>query len=95
MQLKQLLDQPNAEIIDVRETWEFEAGHVPGSKNIPMGDIPRHIETLRSAQGPLVFICASGNRSGQVVTYLQAQGLREVYNGGGWKTVDQVKSAWV
>lgn len=93
MQLKNLLDQPNAQVIDVRETWEFEGGHVQGSKNIPMGDVFTHLDELRAAQGPLIFVCASGNRSGQVVAFLQNMDFRDIYNGGGWKAVDQARSA--
>jgi len=31
--------------------------------------------------------CASGNRSGQATRFLEAQGVADVFNGGGWAEV--------
>jgi rhodanese-related sulfurtransferase len=36
----------------------------------------------------LIFCCASGNRSGQAVYYLQESGVENVCNGGGWMNVN-------
>ena len=72
-------------VIDVREPWEFEFGHVDGSINIPLRQIPANIELLEKMAMPLVLICATGNRSGHATTYLRSLEFREVYNGGGWR----------
>ena len=63
MHLQELLQNPNAVIIDVRETWEFSGGHVEGSINIPMGEVPAQVARIQQMGSPLVFVCASGNRS--------------------------------
>lgn len=77
----------NRTIIDVRTTEEFLGGHVKGSINIPMQEIPQHLEDLKMYQHP-IFCCASGGRSQQVVNYLKAQGF-ECENGGGWVEVNE------
>ena len=92
MNLQALINNPITTIIDVRETWEFGMGHVEGSVNIPLGQIPENLLAFQTMEKPLVFICASGNRSGQAAAFLQAQGMKEVYNGGGWREVDYLKS---
>ena len=59
-------------LIDVRERHEFAAGHLAGSVNIPLGELPRRLGEL-PAQSPLVFVCRSGNRS-QTACQLSARG---------------------
>ena len=84
MNLRDLLQQPNAVVIDVRESWEFQSGHVEGSFNIPMGQVPGRVKEFLGMEGPIVLVCASGNRSGMIAHFLAAQGVKNVYNGGGW-----------
>jgi len=76
-----------ATIVDVREMYEFEGGNVTGSINIPLGQVPQMVEEFKNMKKPLVLCCASGNRSGQATQFLQANGIEEVYNGGGWNMV--------
>ena len=80
---EELLAQ-GAKVIDVRTEGEFQMGHAPGTINIPMHKINQYIDQLRQENKPLIFICASGNRSGQVVNYLKRTGFTDVYNGGSW-----------
>ena len=87
MRLEEIINDKNASIVDVRTVGEFEMGNVDGSINIPMHEVTQRIEELKSLSKPLVLICLSGNRSGQVVNYLRSLGMEEVYNGGGWEEV--------
>jgi rhodanese-related sulfurtransferase len=69
-------------VVDVRETNEFVAAHVPGAVNIPMGRLILRLDELdRSA--PVHLICTSGNRSGAMVDVLVAQGFDAVNVRGG------------
>ncbi|WP_161884125.1 rhodanese-like domain-containing protein [Deinococcus alpinitundrae] len=81
----QALQQSGAQVIDVREDWEYGSGHIPGARNIPLGTLPDQASTL---QGPLVVVCGSGGRSAQAAQYLAANGVGKVANllGGtaGW-----------
>jgi sulfur-carrier protein adenylyltransferase/sulfurtransferase len=61
--LESLLRSPSPpSLIDVREVYEFEAGHLPGSVNIPLAQLPRRLPEL-AGRGALVFVCRSGGRS--------------------------------
>jgi rhodanese-related sulfurtransferase len=88
MNLKEALKDPHVQIIDVRSFMEYQMGHVSGSVNIPLNEIPQHVTEFNSATGPLVFCCASGNRSGQAVYYLEESGVKNVINGFGWMNVN-------
>ncbi|MBK8502854.1 MAG: rhodanese-like domain-containing protein [Saprospiraceae bacterium] len=85
--------QSKATVIDVRERFELFMGKVEGSVNIPLGNISKSLDQLKDMAKPLIFVCASGNRSGQAVAYLQSLGWTDVYNGGGWKSYKQKKAA--
>lgn len=74
-------------IIDVRSYGEFMGGHVAGSINIPLQEIPHRLDELRVMQQPIILCCASGNRSGQAMMYLKNHGI-ECENGGSWLSVN-------
>ena len=76
-----------AQLVDVRERWEYEDAHIPGTKNVPLDGLPGRVDELEE---PLVLVCASGNRSGQAAQYLTKHSiLKNVANlmGGtaGWQ----------
>jgi len=64
-------------IVDVRETWEYERGHIPGAISIPMGEVVARQDEIA---GPVVLVCATGNRSGRVAEFLVKQGRTHVAN---------------
>jgi len=74
-------------IVDVRSPMEFQGGHVAGSVNIPLQEVPDKIEEFRNMSQPLLLCCASGNRSGQATAFLKHHGI-ECENGGGWMDVN-------
>ena len=49
-------------LVDVREVQEFSAGHLRGSVNIPLGELPQRLHEITPDSDP-VFICRSGGRS--------------------------------
>ncbi|HUE49054.1 MAG TPA: rhodanese-like domain-containing protein, partial [Steroidobacteraceae bacterium] len=53
---------PAPHLVDVREVYEFSAGHLEGSVNIPLGELPRRLAEIAPDSAP-VFICRSGGRS--------------------------------
>jgi rhodanese-related sulfurtransferase len=69
-------------VVDVRESFEFEAGHVPGAHHIALNTIPDHLEKF--PKGAKVWIiCQSGGRSMTAANYLDAQGFEVVSVAGG------------
>ena len=66
-------------LIDVREQWEYDDGHIPGITHIPMGEIPNRLAEIPS-DIPVVLTCRSGNRSSQVTAFLQENGYENVHN---------------
>ncbi len=81
-ELKQLIDDSNPPMIDVREKWEFDAGHVPGADWIPMSLVPVRKQEFAD-NAPVYVLCRTGNRSGQVVMWLAQQGIRSINVHGG------------
>ncbi|GIJ71669.1 rhodanese-like domain-containing protein [Virgisporangium ochraceum] len=49
-------------VIDVREVFEYAAGHVPGARLVPMARLGSTVTTLPRDR-PVYVICATGNRS--------------------------------
>ncbi len=75
-------------IIDVRTKSEFAGGHIQGSVNIPLDELPRKITELQQRQQPLITVCRSGNRSGIAKNMLKSANI-EVYNGGAWNSLER------
>ena len=65
-QLRALLDDEGGHmhitLVDVREPREYEAGHLRGALNIPVGDLSRRRAEI-PLEFPVVFVCRSGKRS--------------------------------
>lgn len=84
-QLQARLATGELTLVDVREAFEYRAGHVPGAVNIPLSLIPVRIHEL-PAGAELHVICQSGNRSMQACMWLANQGRRSVNVLGGTGT---------
>jgi rhodanese-related sulfurtransferase len=50
------------ELIDVREDYERQAGHIPGSRHMELGSLADRADELPTER-PLVFQCRVGSRS--------------------------------
>lgn len=91
MIIQKLIKENACTIVDVRTPDEFMGGHVVGSINIPLNEIPQRMEEIQALKAPLVLCCASGNRSGQAQYFLSQHEI-ECYNGGSWLEVNYHKS---
>lgn len=72
-----------AQIVDVRTPGEYRNGHIKGSQNLPLQQLPQLHSKLRKDK-PVITCCASGMRSSSAASLLKSQGFTEVINGGGW-----------
>ena len=77
----------NKTVIDVRRTNEFNKGHAKDSINIPLQELEKRLDEIRSLSQPLVVVCGGGTRHVKAYELLKANGV-ESQKGGGWKTVD-------
>ncbi|BHH83659.1 rhodanese-like domain-containing protein [Desulforhopalus sp. 52FAK] len=77
-----LLEQyPKGDVVflDVRQPNEYQNGHLPGAKLLPVGDLGERIDELNKAK-PLVIYCATGGRSRVAAQLLAGKGFEKVYN---------------
>lgn len=79
-ELKKLMDEKaDIQLIDVREPYEAEIAEI-GAELIPMGTIPSNVEKI-SKDKQVVVHCRSGQRSGDVILWLEANhGFENLYN---------------
>jgi sulfur-carrier protein adenylyltransferase/sulfurtransferase len=66
-------------LIDVREPHEYQICSIPNAKLIPLGDLPKRVNELNSAD-EIVAHCKSGMRSAKAVEFLKQSGFRKVRN---------------
>ena len=91
-EVKKMMDEKKPFVlVDVREPHEFQICRIPGSVLIPLGDVPRRMHELNSADD-IVVHCRSGMRSAQAVEFLMKSGFRKIHNlkGGVLAWADQV-----
>jgi len=80
----------NVAVVDVRGRGEYESGHVPGARNIPLNELAQRIgEIDRGARNAV--ICAGGYRSSMAASILARHGFAQLFNVAGG-TASWVKS---
>lgn len=68
-------------ILDVRSKEEYESGHIPGAKSIPVQVLSARIDELEEYQtNPLLVYCESGRRSSEAINYLMDNSFTEIYH---------------
>lgn len=76
-----------AQIVDVREDNEWDAGHAAGARHLGRGIIERDIvQTYPDKDTELILYCGGGYRSALAGDMLQRMGYTNVWSmAGGWK----------
>ena len=93
---------PDLLVLDVREPYEFDAMHIPGSLNVPRGILESACEwdyeetvpeLVRARDREIVIVCRSGNRSILAAHAMQVLGYQNVVSLAtglrGWKDFEQ------
>lgn len=74
----------DAYLLDVREAYEFDAGHAPGALHIPVDEIPTRFEQELDPDEDYYVICRTGGRSVQITQWLTTQGYSVFFVAGGY-----------
>lgn len=80
---ERFLAQPGALLVDVRNRPEYSAGHIPGSRNIPLHRLDEIEDIAPDRSTPIFLYCRSGGRSSQALDLLQEMGYENAENIGG------------
>lgn len=71
-------------LLDVRETDEYNMGHIKGAKLVPLSQFQSKMERLKVSKDTTIYIyCQSGRRSSQACSMLIKMGYTNIYNLGG------------
>ena len=83
--VEELRQRDDVVILDVREDFEYNGGHIPGATLVPLGQIPNRLNEIPKDK-TVIAVCRSGNRSLQATNFLRQQGFENVHNmAGGMK----------
>jgi hydroxyacylglutathione hydrolase len=87
--LNRALSRSEMHVVDVRSSEEYRAGHIHGSRHIPLGSLSDRINEIPRDR-PVALQCASGARSAIGVTVLRRAGLKNLLSVTGgieaWRT---------
>jgi rhodanese-related sulfurtransferase len=78
---KNIHNDPDAVVLDVRTRMEFESGHIPGAKNLDImnGSFEREVEKLDKNKAYYLY-CRSGGRSSAAASQMGSLGFNNVFN---------------
>jgi rhodanese-related sulfurtransferase len=71
-----------AQLIDVRQDYEWEAGHIDGAVHIPLEQLPASVDSI-DRDRPIVFQCRSGVRSALATQVFRDSGYEAFNLSGG------------
>lgn len=80
-EVAEMAEKNECVIIDVREQFEYESGHIENSVPIPMYDIFNNLSLVEKYRDKkIVLVCSSGHRSYYTGKFLEENGITNVYN---------------
>jgi rhodanese-related sulfurtransferase len=75
----ELIGAGNVDVIDVREIAEWQTGHMPGARHVPLSRLRQGAKPYLT-RDKVIFVCAAGMRSNMAAQLAVSAGLSEVYN---------------
>jgi rhodanese-related sulfurtransferase len=76
-QAVQMMNHQHAVLVDIRPSADFNAGHVPQARNVPLGDFEKKAAALPKNK-PIIVICDVGRSALGAATRLRKLGFTEV-----------------
>ena len=85
---KDMMDTQDVIVLDVREQYEFDAGHIPGAVLLPVGTITKDTAAaaIPESDSLVLVYCRSGNRSKTASQALADLGYTHIFEFGGINT---------
>ncbi len=78
-ELPRVMRHENAIVVDISDTKDYDAGHIPKSRNIPLGRIDADINLIKKFKSrPVVIACRMGNRSSKAAGILKKHEFSDV-----------------
>jgi rhodanese-related sulfurtransferase len=81
-QAEALLRDEDAQLIDVREPYEWDEGRIEGARHIVLGEVAAQAATIDQGR-PVVFYCRVGSRSAMAADAFRRAGYEAYSLGGG------------
>ena len=81
-QASELAERGEVRLVDVRETREWDAGHIAGARLVEMDRLTEEAPSL-TGEPPVVFYCRTGHRSAVAAQAFTASGLTAYNMAGG------------
>jgi rhodanese-related sulfurtransferase len=78
-EIRRLIDSGEYEVVDVREGWEREQGHIPGSRHVVLASILANPHA-HQFKDKTIFACEVGERSAVASEMAVALGVKDVVN---------------
>jgi rhodanese-related sulfurtransferase len=88
-----LINHQDALVLDIRDSGEYKAGHVPDARNIPLNNLEARLGELEKFKGkPIIVYCRSDVSSNGACALLKKNGFEAVYTLSGglpaWQTAN-------
>jgi len=78
--LPQVQSRQSAVVVDVRNTDEFEGGHIAQSINLPLDTLDANLKKLNKHKSkPLILVCQTGARAAKSVNTLKNAGFSDLF----------------
>jgi len=74
-----LLINGEVDVVDIRDTWEWSDGHIPGARLVPLDDL-RADPVKALPRSNIAFVCGKGLRSLTAAKLAERLGIDRVYS---------------
>ena len=81
-QVEKMLESGEADLVDVRESYEWEAGRIPGAQHIELERLASRADAIPTDR-KVVFMCRLGIRSAMAMQAFRASGWNAYHLAGG------------
>ncbi|WP_292009854.1 rhodanese-like domain-containing protein [Chryseobacterium sp.] len=89
--IKEIVNSPEATLVDVRIPEQYKAGTANNAVNIPLAEIENNIDFFKKQKNVVVF-CNRGIQADKAIEILKKNGVENLYDGTTWKNVKAIQN---